>query len=137
MVIEQRNAKSFLRWLENYSHYGEYSSLGEAALEWCGSNDGAKKLNYEYPRLLQMLIVILATQKGQLRVGKCIQKNEYTELLLPNTYDGWLPTPDDFKVTVQNAKKKTRSYEREIALRSKAREEQRELLVRELHKKSS
>ena len=103
MIAAQNEAKRFINWLERYNH-SEYDNLGQALNIWCVADDGVSRLGFDYALFLQMVIAVLVTEKGLLRSGINVAKNEYKDIYLPNAFDGWLPDRDDFQAAVVEAK---------------------------------
>lgn len=104
MIAAQTEAKRFIHWLEKYNHHGGYDNLGQALHSWCIADDGVSRLGFDYAQFLQMIVAVLVTVKGSLRVGIDVGANEYTNLALPTVFDGWLPDRNDFQIAVEQAK---------------------------------
>ena len=106
MIAAQTEAKRFINWLEKYNHHGGYENLGQALHSWCVADDGTSRLGSDYAQFLQMVVAVLVTAKDALRVGIDVSTNQYTDLPLPNAFDGWLPDREDFQVAVEETKRR-------------------------------
>ena len=112
MIAAQLEAKNFINWLERCSHRQCYESLGEALQLWCSAGSGSKRLRSDYAMFLQMVIVLLVTVKGPLRVGIDVAENEYAELHLPTDFKGWLPDREDFLAAVEERRREMAMVQR-------------------------
>lgn len=69
------------------------------------AGSGVERLRSDYAMFLQMVIVVLVTVKGPLRVGIDVSKNEYAEICLPTDFKGWLPDREDFLAAVEETQR--------------------------------
>lgn len=104
MIAAQTEAKRFINWLKKYNHHGGYDNLGQALHSWCVADGGVNRLGFDYAQFLQMVIAVLVTAKGSLRVGIDVGTNKYEDLAPPTAFDGWLPDRDDFQAAVEETK---------------------------------
>jgi len=106
MISAKTEAKKFIGWLERYNHPGGYEDIGEAMYQWLVADRGATRLGFDYATFMQMVVAVLVTAKGPLRVGVDVGQEKYGELPLPTSFGGWLPDRDDFQIAVDEAKRR-------------------------------
>lgn len=103
MITAQTEAERFIDWLERYNHHRSYSNLGQALLSWCSADEGIFRLDCDYAQFLQMVIAVLLKSKASLRVGVDVDNNKFRELLIPSSFEGWLPDQGDFFAVLRQA----------------------------------
>jgi len=103
MIFAQKEAKRFVQWLEKYNHHSVYENVGFALLEWLVCDRGGERLdNYEV--FLKLVIALLVTESGTLKVGTNVSLGEYMEITMPTNLAGWLPDKEDFYATLRFCK---------------------------------
>ncbi len=97
MILAQKEAKSFVQWLEKYNHRSGYENVGFALLEWLVADRGGERVN-TYENFLELVIALLVTIPGPLKVGINVSTGEYGEITMPTNLAGWLPDKEDFEL---------------------------------------
>ena len=110
MIVAKTEAKKFINWLERFNHTGGYENRGEALNAWLVSDHGAARVGFDYATFMQMVAATLVIAKDPLRVGLDVSQNKYEELALPVSFDGWLPDREDFQITVEEAKRRSKRH---------------------------
>ena len=112
MITAQIEAKRFINWLEKYNHRGGYLNLGEALLSWCVADQGIFRLNCDYEKFLQMVIVILMLPKKPLIIkidaSEGGESGQLGEIQIPTSFEGCIPDKEDFFDALREAVRRAR-----------------------------
>ena len=115
MVTEKLHAKAFVSWLANYNH-SEYQDLGEALMRWFTGGRGSSEGEIKYPTFLKIVICLMASETKTLSVSHYEFHNgqhtqSFSQLKIPQSYNGWLPSAEDFKIAIQQNKERKSFFE--------------------------